>query len=592
MKTYLHLLLTLLLLSVCTVGGAQTTYTHTFAPKQVTMAAGDATWDNVTWSWTKSTYIGFDTNTSTSNGLQIGSKKQPQTNGWTISTDGIKGTITSVIVNAATGGSATLAVKVGSTEFLNNAKTSASLATTSKDYEFTGSATGTIAITMKASSKAMYIKKITVTYSNKTSAGISFPASSYKMTLGETFTAPTLTNPNNLTITYASSDSKVATVDASTGVVTPINYGTTTITASSAETDTYAAGSASYTLTITPKLTGDGTEANPYTVADVIALNTANALPKDQVFVKGIITKIDEVSTEFKNATYNISDNSQATNQLKIYRGKNLNNTDFTAAADLSTDWTVTVKGVLKLYNNSTLEMDQGNYITSIVKPSETYTAATLTGFAQSGSDYYATFSSDKVTFFPESNDNMTFTTDVQTAYAVGDMMELKTIATANATIDGKQVSGYYVPAKTGVLIKASFDGATAIPYYTVTGKDDVAALTDNMLYPATKAMSELTNCYFYKLAYDDYSSKTGLGFYWGADNGAVFTAKTNGAYLAVPKTASAKSAFRFDGTTTGVNTINAKTTTNDVIYNIQGQRVGANYKGLVIVNGKKMIRK
>lgn len=590
MKRYLHLLLTLLLLSVCTVGGAQTTYTHTFAPKQVTMAAGDATWDNVTWSWTKPNNVGFDT----TRGVQIGSKNNPQAKGWTISTDGIKGTITSVKVNAAIAkdGSATLAVKVGSTDFLNNAKTSASLATTSKDYEFTGSATGTIAITMKASSKAMYIKKITVTYSNsnKKSADISFPASSYKMTLGETFTAPTLTNPNNLTITYASTAPQVATVDASTGVVNPINYGTTTITASSDETDTYTAGSASYTLTIMPKLTGDGTEANPYTVADVIALNTANALPQDQVFVKGIITKIDEVSTQHKNATYNISDNSQATNQLKIYRGKNLNNTDFTAAADLSTGWTVTVKGVLTLYNNSTLEMTTGNYITSIVKPSE-YTPATLTSFAQSGKNYYATFSSDQVTFFPESDENTSFMTDVQKAYAFGDMLELTNLTTATATIDGNEVSGYYVPANTGVLIKASFDNASSITYYTVSGKD-VDLLTDNMLYPATKKMSELNNCYFYKLAYDDYSSKTGLGFYWGADNGTVFTAKTNGAYLAVPKTASAKSAFRFDGTTTGVNTINAKTTTNDVIYNIQGQRVGANYKGLVIVNGKKMMRK
>lgn len=438
----------------------------------------------------------------------------------------------------------------------------------------------------------MFIKSITVTYSNKAVAGISFPASSYKATLGETFTAPTLTNPNNLTVTYASSNTKVATVDAS-GAVTPIDYGTTTISASSAETDTYAAGSASYTLTITPKLTGDGTEANPYTVADVIALNTANALPKDQVFVKGIITKIDEVNTQHKNATYNISDNSQATNQLKIYRGRNLNNTDFTAAADLSTDWTVTVKGVLTLYNNSTLEMNSGNYITSIVKPSETYTPATLTGFAKSGNDYYATFSSDKVTFFPEGDDNnVTFTTNVQKAYAVENLLELKDLATAKATIDGKEVSGYFVPANTGVLIKASFDGASSIPYYTVSGKE-VDALTNNMLYPATMPMTQLTGCYFYKLAYDDYTAKKGLGFYWGAENGAAFTAKTNGAYLAVSKSTSAKSAFRFDGTTTAISAINTENTkSNSNFYNIQGQRVGANYKGLVIVNGKKIIKK
>ena len=159
-------------------------------------------------------------------------------------------------------------------------------------------------------------------------------------------------------------------------------------------------------------------------------------------------------------------------------------------------------------------------------------------------------------------------------------------------TIDDNEVKGYYVPANTGVMINAI---DASVTYYTVANKTvDAIDNSFNMLYPATKAMSDLGDSYyFYKLAYDDYSDKTGLGFYWGADNGAAFTAKTNGAYLAVPKSSgSAKSGFRFDGTTTGVNTINAKTTTNDVIYNIQGQRVGANYKGLVIVNGKKMMRK
>ena len=139
--------------------------------------------------------------------------------------------------------------------------------------------------------------------------------------------------------------------------------------------------------------------------------------------------------------------------------------------------------------------MTTGNYITSIVKPSE-YTPATLTSFAQSGKNYYATFSSDQVTFFPESDENTSFMTDVQ---------KLTNLTTATATIDGNEVSGYYVPANTGVLIKASFDNASSITYYTVSGKD-VDLLTDNMLYPATKKMSELNNCYFYKLAYDDYS--------------------------------------------------------------------------------------
>ena len=53
-------------------------------------------------------------------------------------------------------------------------------------------------------------------------------------------------------ITYSSSDETVAAVDAD-GVVTVLKAGTTTITASAAETAGYAAGSASYTLTVAPK---------------------------------------------------------------------------------------------------------------------------------------------------------------------------------------------------------------------------------------------------------------------------------------------------------------------------------------------------
>lgn len=602
MKRYLHLLLTLLLLSVCTVGGAQTTYTHTFAPKQVTEAAGDATWDNVTWSWTKSTYIGFDT--STSNGLQIGSKKKPQTDGWTISTDGIKGTITSVIVNAATGGSATLAVKVGETDFLNSSKSIVNLTTSSTEYEFIGSAIGKIAITMKASSKAMYIKSITVTYTpsstTKTATQLTFTNTGDKTyTVGDENNAAVYSNPAKLTttdgtaiegtITYNSTNSDFASVESNGDVLVNTKAtGSATITATYTGDDTYASSTASYNITVYPKLTGAGTEANPYTVADVVALNNAGLLPTDSAYVKGIISEVGGFNSKYGEVTYYISDDGTTTNQLDVYQGLGLYGDKFTAATDLQTGWTVVVKGKLKVYN-STLEFNYGSKITSLTKP-VTYTKATLTGFAQSGNDYYATFSSDQVTFFPNDvtvygvvaeNNQLTMTSGEEDLFTSG-----------TVTIDDNEVKGYYVPANTGVLINAIDASAT---YYTVANKT-VNAIKEgfNMLYPASKAMSELGDSYyFYKLAYDDYSAKTGLGFYWGADNGAAFTVKTNGAYLAVPKSSgSAKSGFRFDGTTTGVNTINAKTKTNDVIYNIQGQRVGANYKGLVIVNGKKMMRK
>ena len=74
---------------------------------------------------------------------------------------------------------------------------------------------------------------------------------------GEEFAGNALTNPANLTVTYSSSDTDVATVNSSTGAVTIVADGTTTITASFAGNDTYISGSASYTLKVldTPTIT-------------------------------------------------------------------------------------------------------------------------------------------------------------------------------------------------------------------------------------------------------------------------------------------------------------------------------------------------
>lgn len=616
MKRYLHLLLTLLLLSVCTVGGAQTTvFNETFDHCNGT-GGNDGKWsgkiaastttvklDNTTWI----TSYAYGGNKCVKLGT---SKGQGSATTPTISLTG-NGTLT-FKAGAWKGDATTLNISAYGAKLSKSSVTLADSKFTDYSIDITN-ATGSVTITFtglkpsKTSKGRFFLDEVKVTKtSTKTATQLTFTNTGDKTyTVGDENNAAVYSNPAKLTttdgtaidgtITYTSNNSNVASVESNGDVLVNTKAtGSATITATYAGDDTYASSIASYNITVAPKLTGAGTEANPYTVADVIALNNADQLPSNSVYVKGIVSQVDELSTSYGNATYYISDDGTTTDQLEIFRGKYLNNAKFTSEDQLKAGWTVTVTGTPIYYNNKTLELNSGNYITSIVKPSS-YTAATLpsSNFATSGNDSYATFSSDQVTFFPESDENMTFTTDVQKAYALGDMMELKTLETANTTIDGNKVSGYFVPANTGVLLKVSFAGGTSITYYKVTGKDDVAALTDNMLYPATQAMSELTNCYFYKLAYNDYIAKTGLGFYWGADNGAAFTAKTNGAYLAVPKSStSAKSGFRFDGTTTGVNTINAKTTTNDVIYNIQGQRVGANYKGLVIVNGKKMMRK
>lgn len=88
------------------------------------------------------------------------------------------------------------------------------------------------------------------------------------------------------------------------------------------------------TGTVTP--TGDGTLANPYNV--IAALDTIKALKADtdtiEMYVKGKIVSITEIdSTNYGNATYYISDDGTKTNQLYIYRSKDLGNKKFTSAS-------------------------------------------------------------------------------------------------------------------------------------------------------------------------------------------------------------------------------------------------------------------
>ena len=101
----------------------------------------------------------------------------------------------------------------------------------------------------------------------KAEAGLTYGEEPVAVTakIGEDVTEPELTNPNNLTVTYSSSDTNVATVDAE-GNVTAVGAGEATITASFAGNDNYLAGEASYTITVTKKDAGLKYEQAEFTV--------------------------------------------------------------------------------------------------------------------------------------------------------------------------------------------------------------------------------------------------------------------------------------------------------------------------------------
>ena len=220
-----------------------------------------------------------------------------------------------------------------------------------------------------------------------------------------------------------------------------------------------------------------------------------------------------------------------------------------------------------------------------------TYTKQTLKLIARVDKSYYATFSSDKVTFFPIGQ-AMPYAITVANGKITekSNMFESKEASTGSETI-----SGYYIPAKTGIML---YSTASDVNYYTVENYTvDALAEDANMLMPAPVAGGKFTaepGKVYYKLAYGDWTNKTQLGFYWGADNGDAFYVKAGTAYLAVPKAkAAGAKGFAFNGEATGIEGVNDNVENAKAIYNLNGQRVASMAKpGLYIVNGKKVVRK
>lgn len=172
-----------------------------------------------------------------------------------LSTSGITGTITKIVVNAsgASETKAKLNVTVGGKTFGSEV----SLTQTATNYTLEGSASGQIVVRLSQTNakKALYVKSIAVTYSTETPSGTQNPNNSFggvtedNATIGVGYTMPKFTTSSDGAITYESSKTDVATIN-NNGEITLLKAGTTTITAKTAQTATFAAGFASYLLKV------------------------------------------------------------------------------------------------------------------------------------------------------------------------------------------------------------------------------------------------------------------------------------------------------------------------------------------------------
>lgn len=319
-----------------------------------------------------------------------------------------------------------------------------------------------------------------------------------------------------------------------------------------------------------------GTFDNPLSVDQV--KKYSSTLTNKTVWVKGKVVGCLNNGGTFQS-TYSKTNfvlGESEDDFIPVQTGSNTyisNNLDFDKNSDIK-DKEVMLYGIVQAYFSQT-----GLKSVSFYTFGETISVNTEEGYS---TYYYAS----APTLMPTGVNGGTVTIS-------NDKMTIDYKYNGNATLE----SGDLVPAATPVLIKAEKKGTYPL-IYSASNKGNSAGTQNLVGQETTGTITTEDGYYYYKLAYDDYTAKTDLGFYWGAEDGGVFSVPAGKAYLKVAKTADvAVTAFRFDGTTvTGIGNVATDGAAQQVksAYTIDGRRVDANRltKGIYIVNGKKVVVK
>ena len=199
---------------------------------------------------------------------------------------------------------------------------------------------------------------------------------------------------------------------------------------------------------------------------------------------------------------------------------------------------------------------DNGKDLTSITVK---YTKLETITPAASG---YATYAADYAVNYSEQG---------LTAYTVK-------VATDYSKVSATPFTGV-VPAGKAVLVKG-----TANQEYTLTPATTAADETFN-----TDLLASDGNVTADGAQHFAFGTKNGVSGFKLVKSGVTIPAKKG--YLLISN-AGAKEFFAFEGETTGISAVESAPAADGNVYNMAGQRVSKNYKGLVIVGGKKYLNK
>ena len=414
-----------------------------------------------------------------------------------------------------------------------------------------------------------------------------FSGTEFSVNENETFTSPTLTGAET-TVSYSSSNEEVATVDASTGKVTIVGVGFTTITATAESSEEYYEGTASYTLTVLEVLAANviwkedfsSNSVDGYTIEDgggtTKLYNEALAggeAPEILIAKSGGSLTVSNLDLKGYSGTFLLTFNSNngISEITSTTTGVKVNKIDFTKPNGVYEVYVP--EGTTSLDLTLTNTTGKNTRVDNILLEHK-YDLQTL----NISSVGYATFCTDKNFIMSEGVEGGIVTVDetaanVNYAYAYKDNIFASDI----------------VPAGTGLLMK----GAQGEYKMYATTQEATEVYAENLLKGAltNEEITAPAGSLLYIFAKD---SDSGLGFYWQNDsgNGQRVQNMAGKAYLQVPTTSAVKG-FRLNlGDTTGITAVET-TNGNAPIYTLSGVRVNGSLNnlpaGIYIVGGKKV---
>lgn len=435
-----------------------------------------------------------------------------------------------------------------------------------------------------------------ITTSSSPDAELSFKQQEMSAAVGTTYnSSQLLSNPNSLPIKWYSSNQATATVDAS-GNVTPHFIGTTTIYAIFEGNNNYAYQTVSYQLTTRREPLNNEVYYDGFADYDGPDGNGGNLVYNEYEgnykYTPGYYISNTSPSL-YKGYQCLEIDTSYTIKNLEKYGLKNGRLNFKYALSEKSSKTPVTV--TLKYSDNSTSKalddvFDKMKW-TDISVPISS--ASQLSSITFSGKKFFI----DEISITSE--DFITIgSTGYATLYYSGRAIKIPTGVTAYTmkVENGKIVrsrtysEGETLPKATAVILRGK-PGKYNLDTSTEEGITD----SNNQLKGSDTKTSTTGNngdC-FYMLANKD---GEGVGFYWGAKNGAAFLNGEHKAYLAIPKTdtygSAAKPCYVFaEDAATAIG----KTSDNETkpaSYTLDGRLCPRGAKGIVISNGRKTIRR